>query len=336
MKRSTITIEEIAAKANVSIATVSRIINHKDSVKPETRQRVLAVMEELNFLPKSASPLCDANSNVILMCVPEFDNPFNSLVINGVQKSAHDHGYDVLLLQAKAFYTDSSDYMNILKNNSIAGIIILSSVPHPTLIEELSFRCPVVMCSEYCEEYNVPFVSIDDVAAAKTAVNYLISSGCKKIGMINCSPKHKYARHREQGYREALEEAGITVNESWIAHISSINYSLALSNAMHILSLPDHPDAFFTASDVFAVSVMNGARKLGLSVPEDVSVVGFDNIELSTMTEPQITTIEQPSYQLGFQACELLVEKIDKPFLEDKQIILGTELIVRGSTLLKK
>ncbi|MGB8454897.1 MAG: LacI family DNA-binding transcriptional regulator [Anaerocolumna sp.] len=335
MKRSAITIEEIAKKANVSIATVSRIINHKGSVKPETRQRVLDIMEELNFLPRTISPLSDSNSNVILMCVPEFDNPFNSLVINGVQKSAHEHGYDILLLQAKAFYTESSDYTNILKNNSIAGIIILSSVPHPKLIEELTFRCPVVMCSEYCEEYNVPFVSIDDVAAARTAVNYLISSGCKKIGMINCSLKHKYARHREQGYKDALEAAGMTINESWIAHISSINYSLALSNAMHILSLPDRPDAFFTASDVFAVSVMNGAKKLGLSVPGDISIIGFDNIELSTMTEPQITTIEQPSYQLGFQSCELLVEKIDKPFIEDKQIILGTELIVRGSTLLK-
>ncbi|WMC91124.1 LacI family DNA-binding transcriptional regulator [Kineothrix sp. MB12-C1] len=334
MNDSKITIEEIARRADVSIATVSRIINHKDNVKPATRQRVLEVMEALKFSPQRPSTLSDSNSKVILMCIPGFDNPFNSPVIDGVQKSAHSQGYDVLILQSRDFYTDSSDYTNILKNNSIAGILILASVPHSELLDELTFRCPVVMCSEYTENYGVSYVSIDDVAAAKKAVNYLISTGRKKIGFMNCNMHFKYARHREKGYLAALKEANAEINPAWTTHLSTINYSQAFSNALHILSLTDRPDAIFACSDVFAVSAINAAKQLGLRVPEDVSVVGFDNIELSTMSRPTITTIEQPCFQLGYQSCELLIEKIKNPNMEDKQIILDTELIVRESTTL--
>lgn len=329
-----VTISEIAKQANVSIATVSRILNHKDNVKSATKEKVLSAMEELQFKPKAASNINDSTSKVILMCVPDFNNPFNASVIDGVQKSAHDHGYDVLLLQSKDFYTDSRDYLNILKNNSLAGILILSSAPHSRLLDELSFRCPVVMCSEYSESYGVSYVSIDDVAAAKKAVNYLISTGRKKIGLLNCNMKFKYARHREHGYYEAMEAAGLEICPEWIAHISSINFNLALSNARHILSLPNRPDALFCTSDYFAVSVVRAANEAGISIPDDLSIVGFDNIELSLMCNPPLTTIEQPSYDIGFQACELLIEKILNPNVPDRQIILSTELIVRGSTRL--
>lgn len=334
MPSTKMTIEAIAKQSQVSIATVSRIINNKDNVKPETRQKVLKVMEDLKFLPSQPSALSDSGSKVILMCIPEFHNPFNSLVIDGVQNAAHAQGYDILILQSHGYYTDKEDYTNILKSNSIAGILILAAVPHAELLEELSFRCPVVMCSEYPENYGVSYVSIDDVASAKKAVNYLISTGRHKIGFINANKQFKYARHREKGYMEAMHEANLEINPSWITHISSINYRMALSNALHILKLPERPDAFFTCSDVFAISAINAAKQLNLKVPTDVSVIGFDNIELSIMSDPPVTTIEQPSLQLGYQACELLIEKINNPESAVKQIILDTELIVRNSTVL--
>lgn len=334
MKQNKITIEEIARRANVSIATVSRVINHKDKVKPETKQKVMAVIEELKFYPKTSAPLSNAASRVILVCVPEFHNPFNSPVIEGIQKSARSRGYDVLFLQSRDFYTSIDDYSNILKNYSIAGILIVASVPNAKLIDELMFRCPVVMCSEYAENYGISYVSIDDVAAAKKAVNYLISTGRRKIGFINSNLNFKYARHREKGYKEALTTAGLEINPNWIAHISTINYKMALSSCSYILGLPDHPDALFACSDVFAVGAVNAARQLGLNVPHDVSIIGFDDVELAIMTSPTITTVRQPCFQLGYQSCELLVDKIETPTLEDKQIILDTELVVRDSTIL--
>ena len=188
------------------------------------------------------------------------------------------------------------------------------------------------MCSEHCEDYNISFVSIDDIAAAQKATQYLISTGRRKIAMMNSSTQFKYARHREKGFRLALEEAQIIPNEDWILHLSTMSYGLAMANAMHILSQPDRPDAIFAASDVYAIGVIKAAHKLGLNVPDDLAVVGFDNIEISTMTEPSITTIKQPSRQIGFQSCELLVEQIVNPNADPRQITLETELIVRDST----
>ncbi len=330
-----ITMEEVARQANVSIATVSRIINNKDNVKPKTKQRVLEVIEKLGFQPKAVSVLNDVTSKSILMCVPDFSNPFNSLVIDGVQKAAYTYGYDVLFLQSKDFYKNGSDYIKLIENNSIAGMIILSPAPDSDLMEQLRFRCPIVMCSEYSENYGISYVSIDDVASSKKAVNYLISTSCKKIALLNCTMQFKYARHREKGYLQALEEANLEINPLWIYHVPSINYQLAFSNAKLMLSLENRPDAIFACSDVFAIAAIQAAKELGLKVPEDVSVVGFDNIDLSIMSDPQVTTISQPSYNIGYQACELLLEKIRDASAPDRQIILDTELIVRDSTKLR-
>lgn len=334
MKSHKVTIKQIADAANVSIATVSRVLNNKDKVNPETRDRILKAMEDLNFQPKSSSMISDSASRIILLCVPEFNNPFNALIIKGIQNAARCHGYDVLILQSRDYYTDTNDYTNILRSTSIAGIIILASVPNPRLLNDLIPRFPVVMCSEHVEDFCTPYVSIDDRAAAKKAVNYLISIGCRKIGLVNSNLSFHYAQQREQGYWEALKAAGLDANPSWIAHISTVDYNLALSNALHILSQPDRPDAIFAVSDVYAVSIIKAAAKLGLKVPEDLSVIGFDNIDLTSMTTPAITTIDQPSYQIGYQSCELLIEKIGNPAMEDKHIILDTELVVRESTAL--
>lgn len=331
-----VTMEQIAQKADVSIATVSRIINNTGSVKPKTKQKVLDVMQELSFHPKTTPVLNDVSSRVILMFVPDFSNPFNALVIDGVQKAAYTNGYEVLLLQSKDFYKSSNDYINLIHSYSIAGILILSPSPSQDLIEQLRFRCPIVMCSEYAEDYGVSYVSINDIESAKKAVNYLISTECKKIAYLNCNLQFKYARHREKGYLQALADAGLESDPSWISHIPYINYQLALSNAKHILSLDNRPDSIFACSDVFAIAAIQAAKEVGLRVPDDISIIGFDNIDLSVMSDPQLTTISQPCYNIGFQACDLLIEKIQNTNLPDRQIVLDTELIVRGSTRLRK
>lgn len=314
--------EELAEKSGVSIATISRIINNSGNVKQSTKEHVIAVMQELDFHPKNMHPLSDTKSNVILVCVPDFFNPFNGTVIDGIQNAAHQNGHDVLLLQSKEFYTTFDDFSNILKNNSIAGIIILSSVSNNEILDALSFRCPVVMCSEHTENYGVSFVSINDLTSSMTAVNYLVSTGKKKIGLMNCNTRFKYARHREKGYIKALKEAALEVNEQWMAHISSINYKLAYSTALHMLQQKNRPDAFFACSDVFGIAIINAAKQLGLKVPEDIAVVGFDNIDIAIMSDPPLTTIEQPTYQLGFQACELLLEKIKNPETTDRKSVV--------------
>jgi DNA-binding LacI/PurR family transcriptional regulator len=196
----------------------------------------------------------------------------------------------------------------------------------------LALSCPIVRCNEYCEVNGISFVCIDEFAAARKATDYLISCGYKKIALLNCSLHFPFVRQRETGYLEALSNAGLEKKAEWIAHISSINYALAYSSAMDILTQNDRPDAFFAVSDVYAIAVIHAVKRLKLRVPEDVSVIGFDNIEISSMVDPTITTIEQPDEQIGYQGCELLIEKINNPQIPSKRIFLDTELIVREST----
>jgi DNA-binding LacI/PurR family transcriptional regulator len=329
-KNAKVTVKQVAELAGVSTATVSRVLNHKTTVNEETRRKILGVMEELNIHTPGSSP--GTASRTILLFVPDFANPFNALVIQGIQESASNNHYRVFILQSREKQLSFEDYDEAVKNHSFAGIILLSSATNHKLLELLTVSYPIVMCSEYCDVNGISFVSTDDVSAARKATEYLISCGCTKIALLNFSLLFRFSRYREQGYTEALHRAGLKKSEERIVHLSSISYRLAYSYTLDLLSRPNPPDAIFAVSDVYAVAAIHAAQRMGLRVPQDISVIGFDNIELSTMTNPPLTTIEQQGIQMGYQACELLIEKINNPRTAKKRIIMDTELIVRDST----
>lgn len=323
------TLTQIAEKAGVSIATVSRILNDTGRVSPPTRQKVLSAMRELEYHSAARpAPLYQS----ILVLVPDFANPFYANIIDGIQQTAHDNHFEAFLVQTKDVYPSSGYYLNLFKKGGFSGVLWLSSTPPGELLADIEQHCPIVMCCEYPEDHPCSYVSIDDATAAYRAVNYLISTGCKRIGFVNCSLKYKYARHRRAGYLRALEHAGLRFNPEWYVNIPSIDYTLAYSAILQTLNSDSVPDAIFTCSDVFAAATINAAQSLGIRVPEDLSVIGFDNIETSRMTYPPITTIAQPGFQMGQQACSILVEKIGNPDLPRRHILLNTELIIRSST----
>ncbi len=328
----TTTIAKVAEMAGVSIATVSRIINQTGYVKPETRQKVLDAMKELNFHAKEAEESPITNTRAILVCVPNFDNPFNSGLIQGIQAITVNRNYRAFYYEARDFFNVLSDYTTIMKHYNFCGILLVHNVTNPDLLTELRLRYPVVMCSEHCNPPDISFVSIDDFRAAQNAVNFLATVGRKKIALINSSLKHNYAKHREKGYKAALLNLGLSYRPEWVAHISDINFDMAVAAASGIITSSERPDAFFCVSDVFAAAVIKAAKDNHLRIPEDIAVVGFDNIDLSTMTIPPLTTIKQPSFQIGQQACEMLLNQIENPSITPKHVILDTELIVRGST----
>ena len=323
------TLTQIAEKAGVSIATVSRILNDTGRVSPPTRQKVLSAMRELEYHSAARpAPLYQS----ILVLVPDFANPFYANIIDGIQQTAHDNHFEAFLVQTKDVYPSSGYYLNLFKKGGFSGVLWLSSTPPGELLADIEQHCPIVMCCEYPEDHPCSYVSIDDATAAYRAVNYLVSTGCKRIGFVNCSLKYKYARHRRAGYLRALEHAGLRFNPEWYVNIPSIDYTLAYSAILQTLNSDSVPDAIFTCSDVFAAATINAAQSLGIRVPEDLSVIGFDNIETSRMTYPPITTIAQPGFQMGQQACSILVEKIGNPDLPHRHILLNTELIIRSST----
>lgn len=327
-----ITIAQIAREASVSVATVSRIINKNGYVKPETRRKVIEAMDALGYQPKFMKSDSAQNSYSLLVCLPDFRNPFNSDVIDGIQATALSRGYRTFYYEARDFKDSLMEYDSILKKNNFCGILLVHDVANPELLDDLRLRYPVVMCSEHCDRPNVSFVSIDDNYSAQTAVNYLISIGRTKIALINSMLTNNYARHREKGFFAAMTRAGLNIPPDWVTHVSAINFEMAVSSVTSILSGEDRPNAFFCVSDVFAAAAIKAIQNFGLNVPGDISVVGFDNIDLSRMTVPSITTISQPSFQIGQQACDLLINLIENPSSTTKHVLLNTELIVRDST----
>lgn len=320
-----VTIQQIANKANVSTATASRVLNNPSSVKEETRNRVLQAMKDLNCQLKRGS------DKLLLASFTDFVNPFYSHCINGMQEAAKRRGYQ-LFLQLIDNYTNPAAYDFLLNSRFYHGIIFCHSIPDEDIMANIRMKYPIVMCSQYNTNSDVPFVAVDDYASALQATNYLISTGRTKIAFINSSLSHSYAALREKGFRDAMAAANLPVREEWIAHLSSIDSDLAFSVSSSLLSAAQPPDAIFCVSDVFACAALKAANALGRSVPKDIAIMGFDNITLTTMMNPTVSTVSQPTFQLGYQSCNLLIDMIEGIPIINKQIILGTEIIVRGST----
>ncbi|MDF9824837.1 LacI family repressor for deo operon, udp, cdd, tsx, nupC, and nupG [Breznakia sp. PF5-3] len=330
--KKTITVKDIAKEANVSIATVSRVLNNIGQVKSSKKDQVLEAARKLGYNKKNISNTIDNSSKCILMFIPDFENPFTSTVIDGVLESINNHGYKILFASTKNFNDSLEDYMDFCQSLSLAGIISLASVKNPEIMEGLGRKFPMVLCSEYPENSALSFVSIDDNKAAKIATEYLLSLGRNDIALVNNSTKNKYARHRQKGFLRTMKEHQIDVPSNWILNLSRIDYSLAFTNIQSLLKSPNVPNAIFAVSDVYAVAAVNAAKSLGYRVPEDISVVGFDNEFVSMMSVPSVTTIMQPSYKIGYQSAELLFDMIETKTIEQKTIIFETELIVREST----
>lgn len=328
MSKATLT--RISQKAGVSIATVSRVLSGKDTVAPATRARVLQAVRELEYGAPDTMP--ERGFRTLLVLLPDFSNPFYADIIEGIQQTARAAGFEVFLLPTGDSYPSVSAVTGLIRREGFAGVLWLCTSPGEKLLAAVEQICPMVMVGEYPDGCTGSYVSIDDVSAAFRAVNYLISTGCRRIGMLNCSMKYKYARHRLEGYRRALDRSGLPFRPEHYTQVPTIDYTLAYSAALQLLHTEPAPDAIFAASDVLAAAVINAAAGLGLRVPEDISVIGFDNVVTSRITQPPITTIAQPCQQLGQQACSILTERVASSDLPHRQILLSTELVIRDST----
>ena len=328
----TVTISQIAKQANVSIATVSRIINKSGYVKPETTQKVLQAITHFGLTPKDFHIAETAtNTCSILVCFPDFRNPFYTEVIDGIQAAAASRGFRTFFYEASDYKNALNEYEVIMDQNHFSGLLLVHNIFDKEKLSRLRLKYPIVMCSEHCYLPNVSFVSIDDIYSSQIAINYLISTGRTKIALINSMLTNAYAKYREKGYLEAMAKAGLVPRNEWIMHVSSIDFDMAVSIISALLKKPDHPDAFYCVSDVYGAAAIKAIQNCNLQVPKDIAVIGFDNIDLSKMVVPSLTTISQPKRQIGHQSCELLLDLIENPSSPTQHILLNTELIVRYS-----
>ncbi len=320
------TISDVAEAAGVSLATVSRAINQKN-VKKATYDRIIKAMAEVGY----DTDKLKSSSKLILVAVPDINNPFYTEVIKGISSSAGRHGYQEIMLRTESHMASYEYFHDMIQKTNVEGLITLDPIISTDIIEKLSKEIPLVQCSEYTENSNVSYVSVDDFAASKAATQYIISKGKKNIALINGPNAYKYARNRQKGFIAALEEEGLKCNSNFVVQLPVFGYDAAFSIATQLLSMEERPDAIFAVSDVFAVAAIKAAKKLGLRVPEDIGVVGFDNTDISIISEPSMTTVKQPQFQMGFLAGEMLLEKINNTDVPPKQIMLDVEIIVRES-----
>jgi LacI family repressor for deo operon, udp, cdd, tsx, nupC, and nupG len=328
------TYQRIAAETGISVATVSRIFTGASNVKAETRQKVLTFLEASGYDTSLIHARENAQSNrLLILNVPSIGNPFYTQILHGAKTAALQRGCHLFLNEDHINDSTIGHFLDVLHKIHAAGLIITNHVPAP-LLKRLSEEIPLVQCCEYDSSFDIPYVSIDDVAAAKTGMEYLFSLGRKNIAFINGPIRYKYAKFRLKGYRDSLAAANIPFDPELVLQLPEISYDLAISAVNNLFDSGKRPNAFFCASDVLAAAVIKAALRRGFSVPEDIAVVGFDNVDISFMSTPTITTISQPEYQLGLSSCELLVERLTNPETPISNILLATELIVRESSTL--
>lgn len=332
MKKDKITVSKIAETAGVSPATVSRVLNHRSIVKESTIKAVEDAMNTLGY-PLSRETLYPVSEQpLIVLNIPGIENVFYQDVIKGARVSAKAHGCHLLIHESPLDRGSIRDFCNLLTRVKAAGTIILNCVSEE-LLDQIREIVPLVQCCEYNEDADYPYVSIDDFAAAENATEFLISCGCRKLALINGPRSFKYARKRQEGFLSAVSKADIFVPQNWLIQLPEVNYEMAYAAICRILSSETRPNAFFVISDIFAAAVIRAAKHFHLNVPQDIMVVGFDNIDFSMMACPSITTVNQPSFQQGYSASELLIDMIENPTFTPNSLLLDAELIIRESTM---
>lgn len=341
-----ITLLDVAKACEVSIATASRVLNNPESVKMATRQRVLAAMEEMGYTPEkttepkqkdvvrqqSPAESHTTDCRAILTILPDMINPFYTDVLKGIMSTADFHGYECIEYCIRKPSYSFEQIMQIVEHLRADGVILLGRIMGTTDLERLSAEIPVVQCAEYDANSTVPYVSIDDYAAAKMAVRLLLQGGHRRIALANGPLNFKYATERERGYCDALREAGLSVEARYITHQVPSDMEIAMAGMQRIITKEDHPDAVFAASDILAVAAVKTADRVGVRVPQDMAVLGFDGTYISNLITPSLSTVSQRGKQMGSYACDMLLDRINGRNISNPQLVMDVELLVREST----
>lgn len=328
------TIVEVAATAGVSTATVSRVLSQPERVSAQTRERVLKVVEALGYTPNGIPRMLrTSRAAKILLTVPDISNPFFASVIRGAEEAARDAGYSVVLGDTGHDPQLEDQYAEMLARREVDGLIFLGHrlpVALGSLLARRGAAAPIVNGCEYSPELSVPSVHIDNAAAGEDAIEHLIGLGHRDIGVITGPPISPLTRDRLSGAMRAAERHALSDR----LQVRNGDYSAPSAFELASGLLAQGVTAIFCFSDEMALGTISAVRQAGLSCPEHVSVVGFDDLPLATFFHPALTTIAQPKGSIGRQAVELLVDILRGTENPAKQITLPHELIVRESTSL--
>jgi LacI family transcriptional regulator len=330
-----LTLEEIARLSGVSRSTVSRVINQHPNVSQEVRQRVQAVIQETGYHPNlAARTLASKRSWMIGLVLGRsvssfFADPYFPLLTQGVAQACNEFDYTLGLFLVGSKEDEEKIFPRVSRKSMLDGILIQSGQIGDLLIDRLvNSNLPVVVIGRPFHSENVSYIDVDNITSAFNAVIHLIRLGYQHIGTITGMTGSAEAADRLEGYQKALIKRGRNVDPNLIAEgdFTEAGGYYAMQQL-----LPAKPDAVFAASDLMAIGAMRATREAGLTIPEDVAFVGFDDVSVATYADPQLTTIRQPIVRFGINAVEILIDLIENGTEPARRIIMDTELIIRDS-----
>lgn len=328
------TVKDIAALAGVSTATVSRVLNNHPATKEKTREKVLKIIEDTNFVPNSMGRSLRKSSNkLILFMLPAMSNVFYADIFKGIEETAASYGYNVLACVTNNNRLLEERYMKLLINRQVDGAITGFSTYEAKDVNAIAASFPFVQVCEHTPKAEVSYVSVDNENAAYEATSYLVGKGHKKIHLLNYRFYIYSSIAREAGYRKALLEAGLGEDSAQVVYgHSNSMFTSGYEKTQEAFRGENKPTALFCMSDAYALGAIQYLREAGLCAGRDVDVIGFDNTPDSIVSYPMLSTVSQPQYELGVTATELLMEKIQNIHSAPRGILLPHSLILRAST----
>lgn len=331
MKRATI--RDVANAAGVSLSTVSRVLHGHPAVDSDLQKRVLEAIQKLNYQPnRSAQRLRSKMSSVIGLVISDIENPFFTSIVRGVEDVAYSQQMTVVLCNTDEDPVKQQRYVDVMAEERVAGLIIAPAFGDSvhSLNKLRDSGIPIVLLDRNIGENKIDAVMVDNIAGAYTATQHLLSLNRRRIALVNGDTHIKTFEDRYKGYIKALTDANIKVNKNYIVEVHP-KIERSFQATLELLQLHPRPDAIFAGNNLITVGVLKAIKHLELKIPEEIALVGFDDMPWSSELFPPVTSIAQPTYELGQEAARLLIRRLQDPNAFQQTIMLQTRLIVRES-----
>ncbi|HHH41437.1 MAG TPA: LacI family transcriptional regulator [Chloroflexi bacterium] len=330
-----VTMRDVAEQAQVSVATVSRVINKSGFVSPELEARVRGAMAELNYQPSAlARGLRRQETQTVGLLVPQLDHPFFSGLAYAIEKACFEADYRTFVCSAEEDQAKEDAYIAMLMRQRVDGVILVPTGHTTEKVQALAQRgTPVVLVDRDLEELDISRVLSNNARGAYQGIRYLLELGHRRIGVVGGPSYSHPMKRRIHGLTRALADAHVEPDpELMLVVDEGQQFELGYHAALKLLRRASRPTAIFALTDVMAVGVLHAAAQLGVAVPEELSVMGFDDIPLAAYSIPGLTTVAQPIYRMGATAVEVLLQHIRDPQADTERIVLNTQLVFRKST----
>ena len=327
-------IKDVALKANVSTTTVSHVVNSTRFVSDKVRHEVELAIRELNYVPSAVARSLKSNSTkTIGMLIPNCSNPYFAEIVRSVEDHCFGAGYALILCNTDDDPHRQAAYLQVISEKRIDGTIIISTGEDKDLLRLLKgLTIPTVLLDREIEEVNCDLVETAHVQGAWMATEHLIGLGHRRIACLAGPTNLNSSAQRIEGWRSALAKSGLTAEASHLLWQSDFSSQGGFTTMQAILQAPKVPTAVFVCNDLMCIGAMSAAHQAGVRVPQDISLIGFDDIELARFASPALSTIAQPKHRIGVTAVDMLLERIQGGRVEARQVILQPELIIRNST----